>query len=200
MQNTISLTAAEIKEAHTIYPVLPLIKQRWSARSFSVRKIEPHVLNTLFEAAGWAASANNEQPWRYRYALRPGPAFEKLHDLLSPGNQPWAIHAGALVIASYKTHFQATGKPNPGAMHDLGMANAHLLLQAVELGLYTHPMGGFDKPGLIREYEFGDQEIPMVVIALGYPDDPENLEEPYRTRELTGRTRKPLVELASRLN
>lgn len=200
MQNTISLTSVEIKEAHTQYPVIPLIKKRWSARSFSGRTIETGILNTLFEAASWAASANNEQPWRYRYALRPGPAFEKLQDCLLPGNQPWAIHAGALIIASFKTQFQATGKLNSSAMHDLGMANAHLLLQAIDLGLYAHPMAGFDKPRLISEYNLDENETPVVVLALGYLDDPDKLEEPYRSRELTKRTRKSLAEFVSRLN
>jgi nitroreductase len=200
MQNTISLTSVEIKEAHTQHPVLSLIKKRWSARSFSSRKIEQPVLDTILEAASWAASGNNEQPWRYRYAIRPDIAFEKLHDLLLPGNHPWAGNAAALIISSYKTNFQVSGKPNLTAMHDLGMANAHLLLQAVALGLYAHPMAGFDKPRLISEYGFGESEIPVAVIALGYLDDPEKLEEPFRSRELTARSRKPQEEFVFKLN
>lgn len=200
MQNTISLSSIEIKEAHTLYPVLPLIKKRWSARSFSKRKIEEDIINTLFEAASWAASGNNEQPWRYRYAMQGEPGFEKVHDCLLPGNQPWAIHAGTLIIATYKTQFHSSGKPNLNAMHDLGMANAHLLLQATESGLYAHPMGGFDKAKLIKEFDLDETELPVVVIALGYLDDPENLEEPFRSRELTIRSRKPLEEFVTTIN
>ena len=128
-----------IKIAKTIYPVLDVIKNRWSARAFSNKTITDEELNTLFEAASWAASANNEQSWQYIYAKKGTGAFDNIWNCLSPGNQPWAKHAAALIVAVTRKTFEANNAVNAYAGHDLGMANAHLLLQARTMNIYCHP-------------------------------------------------------------
>lgn len=183
-----------LKTANTEFPVLDLIRERWSARSFSGVPIASADLFTLFEAASWAASAMNEQPWRYYYAHRGTEAFTELWQCLMPGNQPWTQQAAVLMAAVAETHYQADGKPNPTALHDVGMANAHMMLQAVSMHIYGHMMGGFDAQK-VRAYlslpEDGSLK-PVCIIALGYLAEPEKLPEPFKTRELTPRKRNQI--------
>src|SRR6476661_4281016 len=111
-----------MKTAATTYPVHELIRNRWSPRSFTDQPVSPEQVGQLFEAASWAASAMNLQPWRYIYAHRADTeAFEKLADCLVPGNQPWAPKAAVLVLALAKTQ-NDDGTPNGAALHDLGLA------------------------------------------------------------------------------
>lgn len=184
-----------IKEAKTKYPVIELIRNRWSARAFSKKSISDESLFTLFEAAGWAASSNNEQPWRYIYAKREDKeTFEKIVDCLMPGNQPWAKHAAVLIIAVAKTTTGPENKPNLAAMHDVGSANATLLLQATSQHIYGHMMGGYDRLKTREKFNIPAGYDPVLIMALGYLDSPDTLEEPFKTREVTPRTRKELSE------
>jgi nitroreductase len=184
-----------IKEAKTKHPVLDLIKKRWSARAFSHKSIDDPTLFTLFEAAGWAASANNEQPWRYIYAKREDKeAFAKIVDCLMAGNQPWAKNAAVLVLCIVKTTFGVENKPNIAAIHDAGLANATLLLQATSHNIYGHMMGGYDRAKAKEKFNIPDGYEPVLILALGYLDSHETLEEPFKTREVTPRTRKELSE------
>ena len=188
-----------IKVAETKYPVLDLMKNRWSTRSFSPKEISEQEINTLLEAASWAASANNEQPWEYVYAHKGTEGFETLKNTLMAGNSPWAKDAAVLVAAIAHTVFNANGKPNATALHDLGLANSNLLLQAISINIYAHVMGGFEQDKLRQALDLTEQQQAVCVIALGYLDVPEKLEEPYRGREITGRTRKRLNEFSKRL-
>ncbi|MBP7477680.1 MAG: nitroreductase family protein [Chitinophagales bacterium] len=181
-----------IKIPQTQYPVLDIIKNRWSARAFADKEISDDALNTLFEAASWAASANNEQPWEYLYSKKGEEGYEKILATLMPGNQPWAKNAGAFIITSARRSFKVSQKENAWAHHDLGMANAHLLLQATALDLYCHPMAGFHKVQLIESLGLSGNQDPICVIAIGYLTEADTLEEPYKTRELTARTRNAL--------
>ncbi len=185
-----------IKEANTKYPVTELIRKRWSARAFSKQSIDDDTLFTLFEAAGWAASANNEQPWRYIYAKREDKeAFEKMVNCLMPSNQPWAKNAAVLILCLAKTTMGAENKPNIAAHHDVGLSNATLLLQAVSQNIYGHMMGGYDRVKTKSEFTIPDNHDMVIFMALGYLDAPETLEEPFKARELTPRTRKELTEI-----
>ena len=186
---------SNFKTAVTKYPVLDIIKDRWSPRSFSDKEIAEKDLNTILEAATWAFSAMNEQPWRYIVAHKGTPLFEKLFDALLPGNRPWNKQSAALVLSLQKTTYSANGSENTTAMHDVGAANILLTLQANSMGIYTHPMGGFDKAKITTSLNLGEDTVPVVMIALGYPDDAEKLEEPFRTREKAVRTRKDLSEV-----
>lgn len=185
---------SHIKIATTKHDVLDLIKNRWSPRSFSDKEISEKDLHTILEAAGWAASANNEQPWQYYYASKGNPGFVQITDTLAGGNKPWAQHANVLIVAVARKTFEANHAENVAAIHDLGMANAHLLLQASSLDIYTHMMGGFDRAKISATLGLTENQTPVAVIALGYLDDAEKLEEPFKTREITPRSRKPLSD------
>lgn len=185
-----------MKPATTTYPVHELIRNRWSPRSFSAQPIAPDTLNQLFEAASWAFSAMNAQPWQYIYAHKADTeAFQKILDTLMPGNQPWAKNAAVLIIALAKTT-HADGQPNGAALHDLGAANATLFLEATALGIYGHVMGGFDREKARRDFNLPEGLAPVVVMGLGYLGEAEQLEEPFLSREKAPRARKPVAEFA----
>ena len=184
-----------IETTEVISDLHPLIKNRWSPRSFSERPIEPEQMHSLLEAARWAPSANNEQPWLYAYAIRGTERFKAFWECLMPGNQPWAANAAVLFVSAYRKTFQKNGKANPWAMHDVGLANAQLLLQALDRDIYGHMMAGFNKE-LISAYLHLDEDVvPLCVGALGYLGEPGALEEPYLTRETAVRVRKTLEEI-----
>lgn len=190
-----------VKTAQTFHPVVPLIRQRWSGRAFTNQPIESHDLHTLFEAASWSPSANNEQPWLYWYAHRAdSEAFNALLDCLLPANQAWAKQAAVLVASVARRTFAASGKINSHSQYDTGSANMALLIQATELGIMGHPMGGFDPQKLSDRLGLTDDHEPMVMIALGYSGSPTWLDEPFRTRETTARTRKPLTDFVNDLS
>jgi nitroreductase len=184
------------KIATTHNPVIDLIKDRWSARSFSDKEITQKELDTILEAGSWAFSSNNAQPWHFVYAFKKDASFQKLVNCLMPGNQPWAKNAAVLmvVLADKKN---PNGSENRIARHDVGAANATLMLQALTMGIYGHVMGGFD-PGKTIETLGIDPEVkePVVFLALGHLDSAEKLEEPFKTRELSQRTRKGLNEIS----
>ncbi|NOT36925.1 MAG: nitroreductase family protein [Saprospiraceae bacterium] len=188
-----------IKVANTIQPVLELIKQRWSARSFNKQAISQEEFHTIMEAATWAASANNEQPWMYYYAHNNTESFSKLWECLVDGNKPWTKSASVLMIACVRKTFEKTGKNNGSAEHDLGMASSQLLLQATSMNIYGHIMGGFDRIKAKELLNLDDNIVPVNMIALGYLAEADQLEEPYRTRELTGRNRKKVEEFSFEL-
>jgi nitroreductase len=185
-----------MKPAPTTYPVHELIRNRWSPRSFSARPIEQETLNQVFEAASWAFSAMNAQPWQYIYAHKADTeAFRKILDCLMPGNQPWAQNAAVLIIALAKTTHD-NGQPNGAALHDLGAANATLFLEATALGVHGHVMGGFDREKTRRDFNLPDNLTPAVILGLGYLGAAEQLEEPFLSRETAPRARKPVAEFA----
>ncbi len=183
-----------IKKATTQHAVIDLIKNRWSARAFSDQDISEEHLLTLVEAASWAPSSMNEQPWRYRSGLKGTPAFQQMWDCLSSGNQPWAKNAAAMLLCTTKKNFAQNGAPNRHTMHDTGMANALLMLQATEMGIYGHMMGGYNSEKLREIFQLEEDEIDVCIIALGFLGTPEQLEEPFRTREITPRSRKEVEE------
>lgn len=184
-----------IKQAKTKHNVHELIKNRWSARSFSEKEITQEELETIFEAAGWAFSSMNYQPWRYIYAHKKDEVnFQKMVNCLNGGNKPWAKDAPVIIMALAKKNFD-NGISNAAALHDLGAANTNLILQATSMNIYGHLMGGFDKEKAIEVFNIDTEEYePFVFIALGYLDTPEKLIEPFKTREVTPRTRKPLAD------
>jgi len=183
-------------ETTTTYPVHELIRQRWSPRAFSAQPVAPEALEQVLEAASWAASAMNEQPWRYIYAHKSDTeAFNRLLSCLLPGNQGWAKHAPVLVLSLVKTHYD-NGNLNRTAMHDVGSANATMFLEATALGLHGHIMGGFDMDRTRETFNLPEGLEPVVFIALGYVGAAEQLEEPFRSRETAPRKRKPLAEFA----
>lgn len=180
-------------------PIHPLIHQRWSPRSFSEKMMTKEDLETVLEAAGMAFSANNLQPWYYVYAFRGSEGFEKLWSTLAPGNQPWAKNASVLMI-SFARKVNEKGSVHPWAHHDLGAANATLVLQALSMGIHAHLMAGFNPDEAIKVTGMdADTWQPVAAIALGYIAPAERLDEPYLSREKAPRTRKGLDEISTGL-
>lgn len=190
----LDFASSQTKLAITQHPVHALIRERWSARSFSSRPIPQLDLLTLFEAASWTFSAMNAQPWRFVYSHHGSTQFAGMVDCLSPGNQRWARTAAVLVASLVRLHYE-DGSPNGSAHHDVGAAHATMMLQATSMGIYGHLMGGFDKNASFEFLGLDPAEFDIAVfIALGYLNDPQELDEPFRTRELTARSRKNLTD------
>ena len=181
------------KPAETQVPIHDLIRNRWSPRAFDSRPVEPEKLCALFEAARWAASSSNEQPWFFIVAAKDDPSnFAKILDCLVEQNQAWAKNAAVLALSVAAMNFEKNQQPNRHAFHDVGQAAANLALQATALGLEVHQMAGI-LPNKARElFAIPDGYEAVAGIALGYPDDPASLPEPLRAREVAPRTRKPL--------
>jgi nitroreductase len=157
--------------------LMETIVNRWSPRAFSNRVIEPEFIQLLFEAARWAPSSRNEQPWSYMYAVKTDvQAFNRFIDCLNPGNQIWAKHAPLIMLSLAKKHFDYKSLPNRHALHDTGAANAYLVLQATALGLQGHQMAGFDMEKTIRAFNIDDEKFePVTFIAAGYTGDADSL-------------------------
>lgn len=172
-----------------------LLRERWSPRAFADRGVDPEDLRALLEAAQWAPSCFNEQPWAFVVARREdGEEFERLLGCLVPGNQAWARSAAVLMLSVAKLRFERNGKPNRHAGHDVGLAVAQLTAQATALGLGVHQMAGFDADAARSTYSIPEGWEPMAAIAVGHPGDPDALPDGLRERELGPRSRKPLSD------
>lgn len=181
------------KPADTAHPIHDLLRRRWSPRAFSERPVEAEKLASLFEAARWAPSSFNAQPWRFFVATKDDPAaFARLLACLRPQNVRWAQRAPVLSISVAQLDFAGDRGPNRHALHDVGLATENLVIQAVALGLVAHQMAGFlpDKAratlGIPEGYEA------VTALAVGYPGDPEDLPPEIKTREHQPRERNPL--------
>ena len=187
------------KKAKTTYPVIDLIRDRWSPRSFSAESITETDMNTIIEAASWSFSGMNLQPWFYIYAHRGTPGFDKILAGLAAGNQVWAKQAAVLLVSLAKKE-RDPGKPNPWSRHDLGAANMLLVLQALTMNIYGHHMAGFDPAKIIEDLSIDPSVYePVTCIALGYPGDPDQLDESLKERELAERTRKAPIEISRKV-
>ncbi len=183
------------KQATPDHPIHELIARRWSPYAFADQPVSDDDIGSLFEAARWAASSYNEQPWSYIVATTANPAeFERLLSCLVEGNQAWAKAAPVLAIGCTNLHFVRNGKLNAAAVHDLGLASATLTLEATARGLFVHQMIGI-LPDRARElYRVPEGVQPLTGLAIGYAADPNTLAEVYRQRDLAPRQRKPLAE------
>ena len=172
------------------HPVSDLILKRRSIRAFLPQPVELEKIHSLFEATRWAPSSTNEQPWIFIYAT-PDQAdlWNKMFDTLNPGNKIWAKDAPLLILSLARKNFTRYPGQNAHALYDLGAANAFLSLQAVELGLQVRQMAGFNAPKIVENLNIPDVFEIGVLIAVGYPGDPENLPEQLKNREQAPRER-----------
>jgi nitroreductase len=184
-----------IKGANPDHPIEDLLSRRWSPYAFADRDVSTDDLRALFEAARWAPSSHNEQPWSYVVALRgDAAAFERLLSCLVEANQVWARHAPVLALGITRETFVRDGKPNAAARHDLGLAAGNLLAEATARGLAVHQMIGI-LPDRAREgYAIPEHSTALTALAIGYAGDPASLPEHLRERDLAPRKRKPLAE------
>lgn len=178
--------------------VIPVILERHSPRSFNPdRPLGRELVMSLLEAARWAPSSGNSQPWFYIVFDGTVPeSLEKARESLDDGNRVWAGQAPVLLLACSRVT-RKNGKPQRYGEHDLGLANENLLLQATSMGLHVHPMAGFDKKRAREEFSIPESYQPMVMIAVGYPGDLDDLPEDLREREVKPRERKPLDRIVS---
>jgi nitroreductase len=191
------MPTTELKTAVTHPKVHDLIRERWSPRAFSEQEVSTDDLTAVLEAGRWAASSFNEQPWRFIVATKQQPAaFQKLLSLLAPFNQDWAKSAPVLLLSVAKKTFTHNQEPNKYALHDAGAALANMALQATELGLHLHGMGGFDYDRARTELNIPDDYETGAFAALGYVGSPEQLPERFAKMEESPRQRKPLSEIA----
>ena len=182
---------------HPEHPIMEVLSNRWSPYRFQPREVENEKILSCLEAARWAASSFNDQPWSWIVARRQdAEAFEQVLGCLLEANQVWAKEAGVLVLTVSRGAFRRGGKPNRVALHDLGLAAAQLSLQATSLGLQTHQMAGVNL-SLVRQ-RFGVPEgyDPQTAIAIGYPDHNQPQSEVAKQlhdRDSGPRQREPLA-------
>ncbi len=189
------ITGSTSRNADTEAPLIAALVERWSPRAYDPDAVvEPETIRTILEAARWAPSANNVQPWRFIVARRGSEAFTTVHDALLGFNQTWADSAAVLVVNIAET-VDESGGARPWARYDLGQAVAHLTVQAQHEGLHTHQMGGFDAAGLHAAFALDPSLEVVSITAVGVLGDVDALPDPLRQREVAPRRRKPLDEL-----
>lgn len=178
------------------------IKKRWSPRKFTEEPVKDEMLELLFEAARRAPSSRNEQPWQYFYVKKQNEsAFNRLFNCLDDGNKKWAGSAQVLMVSVMKTHFEFQNRPNRKALHDLGAANISLAIQAAEMGLQAHQMGGFDKDKAAELLKLDKENVePVTMIAVGFPADKQNFSDDDEKRWKQHSTRKKLEEFVFRFD
>jgi len=183
------------KPAPSDFPVHELIRERWSPRAFADKPVPQDVLRSIFEAARWAPSSYNEQPWAYMVATKDDKEnFEKMLSVLVDFNVQWAKSAPVLALAVAKLAFANNNAPNRNAQYDTGAATALLSVEATARGLGVHQMAGFDAEKARQAFGIPKGWEPIAALAIGYPGDPASLPAPLKDREMTPRTRKPIGE------
>ncbi len=181
---------------HSIHP---LLAQRRSWKAFSTRVIEAETLGILLEAARWAPSCMNEQPWNFIVATKQNPSeFERLLGCLLEFNFQWAQHAAALVLPVARLTFASNEEQNPHALYDVGQAVAHLTFQASVCGLTVCQMAGFDPEKTRETFSIPSGYEPVAIAAIGYPSPADSLPEKLRKRLVAPRKRKPAEEFVFR--
>lgn len=179
--------------APTTAPIHDLLRHRWSPRAFDPRPVEPEKLRSLFEAARWAASSFNAQPWFFIVGTKDDPkTYQLILDSFIEFNQGWAKGAPVLALSVAGLKFAQNGNPNRHAFHDVGQAAANLSIEATALGLMVHQMAGIDPEKARANFGIPEGYEAVAGIAIGYPGDPESLPDPLRARETAPRERKPL--------
>lgn len=181
------------------FSVEPVFHERWSPRAFAPEQIDDQTLFSLFEAARWAPSANNSQPWRFVYARNGGKGWEALFSLLNPHNRRWAGGASVLVLLlSKKIHARDGGEPSPLRNHsfDTGAAWASLAFQAHYAGLKTHAIGGFDREAARKVLNIPDHFNVEILVAIGRQGEASLLPADFHDREKPN-GRRPIRELTA---
>ena len=185
----------KLKHAPDVAGVEDLIRRRWSPRTYSDKAVPAAELKKLFEAARWAASSSNEQPWRFLVGRRGDETYQKIFNALVEFNQAWAKSAPVLVLTVAKMTFTQKGTPNRYGLHDAGAAMANLAMQATADGLHTHSMAGFDNDKMRASFAIPSDYELGAVTAIGYFGDPASLPEHLHKMEVSPRQRKPLEEI-----
>ncbi len=184
-----------IKQATVDTPIQPLLAERWSPYAFADRDVADADLLAILEAARWAPSSYNEQPWRYLIARRGDTeAFARLLSCLVEANQAWARHAPVLMIGIAMQNFSRNSRPNKAAHHDLGLASGNLSVEATSRGISVHQMIGIE-PARVRElYQLPDGAEPLTGLAIGYAGTGEGVSAALLERDNAPRSRRTVAE------
>jgi nitroreductase len=181
------------KKASTDYPIHELLAERWSPCGFENRPVAEADLRSLFEAARWAPSSFNEQPWSFIVATREDPEeFGRLLSCLEKANQAWAKAAPVLALGVVRLKFSQNNADNRAAVHDLGLAVGNLVVEATARGLSVHQMIGIFPDKARKLYQIPEDAEAWTAIAIGYKGDPAKLPDVLKERDLKPRQRKPL--------
>ena len=185
------------KSTPTDTPISLLLAARWSSLAFDPSPLTDAEVAALFEAARWAPSCYNEQPWRYVYAQKNDAGRDAIESLLMDGNS-WAKNASVLIVGFAKSTFERNNKPNAYHLHDTGAASLQLVLQATHMGLVSHQMAGFAADTANTVLGVPADFVPTSMIAIGHAGIVSDLAEDLQTRENAMRTRKPYATFAFR--
>src|SRR5664279_322463 len=181
--------------AKSEHPVHTLIQNRWSPRAFSEKPISDQALRSLFEAARWAPSSSNEQPWAFIVATKDETeGYAKILSTLVEFNQSWAKYAPLIGIAVSEMEFARNQHPNRNAFYDTGAAMAYLTTEATARELFVHQMAGFDPQKAIEVLQIPKGWEPIAAFVIGFVGDDNSLPDGLRDRELAARSRKPLSD------
>ncbi|MCR9292337.1 MAG: nitroreductase family protein [bacterium] len=189
------MTEFEHKHARPEHPIMDVIAERWSPYNYDPeRSVERHKLLSCLEAARWAASSYNEQPWRFIVATKDSPEqFERGLGCLLEANQEWARHAPVLILTAYASKFSRNDKDNRVALHDLGLAVGNLSIEATRQGLHVHQMAGVNLSRVRAVYGIPEDHEPATAIAIGYARAQATSDE-LAARDSSQRQRNPLSQ------
>jgi len=177
--------------------ILEIVKERWSPYAFSSTPVEEFKFKAMMEAAGYAPSCKNEQPWMFVYSTqKDSKVFDDYLGFLVDSNRVWAKHAYALVISMARMKFSLNGKPNRHAFHDTGMAVSNLLLQALAMDVYVHQMAGFSVEKVKEYFKLNEDIEPVAMMAVGYLGDGSTLSPELLKRDETRRPRKSVNDFS----
>ncbi|MEZ4636437.1 MAG: nitroreductase family protein [Caldilineaceae bacterium] len=184
------------KQAAANYPLHDIVGGRWSPRHFSTEPVPMEKIGAMLEAARWAASSRNQQPWRFIVITSAQPELHaRFAEVLMEGNRKWAQNAPVFILGIAKRNWDHNDQPNNYAWYDLGQAVSALALQGIADGVYIHQMGGFSKDAARAAFAIPEAYEPVVAIAAGYMGALDEAPDDIRERELSARSRKPLSEL-----
>lgn len=170
--------------------LLPAIASRRSPRAYDpAHEMGAEQLQAILEAARWAPSSGNRQPWAFLVGRRGDEVFKGIYEALDPGNQIWANRASVLLV-TFVEHQESVTETDAGRAYDLGLAVGQLSIQAQSMGLITHQMGGFSKEQIRREFQVPEHLHPMTVIAVGIEGDVDDLPDHLAAREVAPRVRR----------
>src|SRR5680860_1156338 len=183
-------TKSDHKWANTDYNIHELFKKRWSPRAFSDKRIERDMLRQLFDAARWAPSSYNEQPWRFIAATKDQPKeYERLSRVMNEKNRAWATSAPLLCLTLAKNDFEKFDRPNKHALHDVGQAISYFTIEAMRHDIYVHQMAGILPDKAYELFHISEHYTPVTMVAAGYIGDPEDLPENFQKMERAKRNR-----------
>ena len=184
------------KEAKTNFDIKEVLKNRYSPRAFSTQEVDDTTLNKILEAARWAPSASNEQPWRFIVGIKSkGDTYNKIFNSLVDFNQIWCVRVPVLIVVCTAKYAAKSGEENKYRFYDAGQAAAHLTFQAASDGLFVHQMAGFHGKMISETFQLSDNIEPFTVIAVGHLGNYLDLPERMQRTELAERERKSFDEI-----